>query len=192
MPTWNTVASMVLPFGLLLGAGGCGGKFYKSTTPSGVPCSDMPVYPAGQAIDQQYHRLRPIASSPKASTEAERLESLRRKACQLHADAIIEAANEETRTKDGAGYVTRASGTAVAWVKERAPATPLQSIPSQSAPPSAAPPAGSPPAGQAAPPPADQAASAYDSVPQGQEAAAPAPAKGGGKKGKSKQAPASK
>lgn len=191
MPAWKTAASMVLPFGLLLGAGGCGGKFYKTTTPSGVPCSDMPVYPAGQAIEQQYHRLRPIASAPKASTEAERLESLRRKACKLHADAVIEAANEETRTKDGAGYLTRASGTAVAWVKERAPLTPLQSIPSQAAPA----PGAAPPASQASPPPpADQAASPYDAVSQGQEAPAPAPApsKGGKSKGKSKQVPTSK
>lgn len=179
---------MVLPLGLLLGAGGCGGKFYKTTTPSGVPCSDMPVYPAGQALEQEYHRLRPIASAPKAVTEAERLESLRRKACKLRADAVIEAANEETRTKDGAGYQTRASGTAVVWVKERAPLAPIQSVPSQAAPA----PGASSPASQTSPPPSEQAASPYDAVPQGQETPAPAPTKGGKSKGKPKQAPASK
>jgi hypothetical protein len=120
-----------------LALGGCGPSFATALTPSGDPCADMPIFPAGQAVDRPYHRLRPVASSPKCGTEAERLESLRMAACKAGADAIIEATNEEARASDGAGYVTRASGTAVIW--RRGPSVPrpigVAPAPSQAPPP---------------------------------------------------------
>ncbi|KYF49506.1 hypothetical protein BE08_28845 [Sorangium cellulosum] len=76
----------------------------------------MHVVPAGQLPDREYHRLQPIASNPEARTEAERLESLRKAACAVGGDAVIEAVNEEIRTEDGR-YASVASGTAVIWVR---------------------------------------------------------------------------
>src|SRR5438270_4731613 len=96
--------------------------FEKRITPSGDPCTDMPVIPGGHPVDRSYHRIGPIASDPKATTEAERLWSLRQVACSKGADAVIEATNEETRVPEGSGYQTRASGTAVTWT--RPPAVP--------------------------------------------------------------------
>lgn len=128
------VASFPLALPLL---GGCKTviPFEKAVTPSGEPCSDMPVIPAGQTVDRPYHRLRPVASALTATTEAERLESLRRAACGIQADGVIEAANEEARLPDNTGYVTRASGTAIVWRRGPSKATPLQStIPSPGSP----------------------------------------------------------
>src|SRR5438128_5539866 len=103
--------------------GGCAQvPFEKRTTPSGDPCTDMPIIPGGHAVDRPYHRLGPIASDPKATTEAERLWSLRQIACEKKADAVIEATNEEVRVPEGTGYLTRASGTAIVWTQ--APARP--------------------------------------------------------------------
>src|SRR5215212_1728592 len=78
-------------------------SFQEMRTPSGDFCTDMPVLPAGQVPDREYHRLQPIQSDPDCRTEAERLESLRRFACKAGADAVIEAANEEVR-QSNAGY----------------------------------------------------------------------------------------
>ncbi|WP_437682454.1 hypothetical protein [Sorangium sp. So ce131] len=95
---------------------GCSTAFKDKRTPSGEFCSDMHVVPAGQAPDREYHRLQPISSNPEARTEAERLESLRKAACAVGGDAVIEAVNEEIRTEDGR-YASVASGTAVIWVR---------------------------------------------------------------------------
>ncbi|WP_437282335.1 hypothetical protein WME90_17710 [Sorangium sp. So ce375] len=95
---------------------GCSTPFRDKRTPSGEFCSDMYVVPAGQLPDREYHRLQPIASDPTARTEAERLESLRKAACMVGGDAVIEAVNEEIRTEDGR-YASVASGTAVIWVR---------------------------------------------------------------------------
>jgi hypothetical protein len=94
----------------------CGPSFTERRTPSGDFCSDMPIIPAGQEADREYHRLQPIQSETKARTEAERLESLRKAACTVGADAVIEAVNEEVRA-DNAQYATVSSGTAVLWLR---------------------------------------------------------------------------
>lgn len=95
---------------------GCGPDFKDRRTPSGDFCSDMPIIPAGQEPDREFHRLQPIQSDGKARTEAERLESLRKVACKVGADAVIEAVNEEVRG-DNAQYQMVSSGTAVIWLR---------------------------------------------------------------------------
>ncbi len=133
--------------GILAIAASCT-PFKEKRTPSGDFCSDMPVIPAGTTPDREYHRLEPVSSDPKARTEAERLESLRKAACKVGADAVIEAVNEEVRL-DNAAYSTVSSGTAVTWVRRVGPdPTPIkpQSPPVASASASAsAPPADEPP-----------------------------------------------
>ena len=91
-------------------------SFKDKRTPSGEFCSDMSVVPAGTDVSNEYHRLQPIQSDPKARTEAERLESLRKAACNVGADAVIEAVNEEVRA-DNAAYTMVSSGTAVIWIR---------------------------------------------------------------------------
>ncbi len=117
-------------------------SFKNQRTPSGDFCSDMPVIPAGQDPDREYHRLQPIASDIKARTEAERLESLRKAACAVGGDAVIEAVNEEVRAEN-ATYATVSSGTAVIWLRrpqgEVKPLTLHSSKPSASGTPSATP-----------------------------------------------------
>jgi hypothetical protein len=88
--------------------------FARALTPSGVPCADMPIVPAGSPVEKPHHRLQPVMSAEACRTEAERLESLRRAACRAGADAVIEAANEEIRGRNGT-YGMVASGTAVRW-----------------------------------------------------------------------------
>jgi hypothetical protein len=131
---------------------GCGPDFKDRRTPSGDFCSDMPIIPAGQEPDREYHRLQPIQSDPKARTEAERLESLRKVACKVGADAVIEAVNEEVRG-DNAQYQTVSSGTAVIWLRRSGPSeTKIQSVPAKKAPVAQeAPPATAEPAQTAAP-----------------------------------------
>src|SRR3954465_1588051 len=90
--------------------------FKDKRTPSGEFCSDMAIIPAGQEPDREYHRLQPIQSDPKARTEAERLESLRKVACIAGGDAVIEAVNEEVRGEN-AQYATVSSGTTVIWLR---------------------------------------------------------------------------
>ena len=92
--------------------------FKDKRTPSGDFCSDMAVIPAGEEPDLEYHRLQPIQSDIKARTEAERLESLRKAACTVGGDAVIEAVNEEVRNEQ-AQYVLVSSGTAVIWVRPK-------------------------------------------------------------------------
>jgi hypothetical protein len=106
---------LALALAALLSAG-CGPAFKDRRTPSGDFCSDMAIIPAGQDVDREYHRLQPIQSDPKAKTEAERLESLRKVACGVGADAVIEAVNEEVRG-DNAQYGMVSSGTAVIWLR---------------------------------------------------------------------------
>lgn len=91
--------------------------FEKAITPSGVPCSDMPIVPAGTAVDKPLHRLRPVRSAYACVTDAERLESLRREACRAGGDAVIEASNEEIHGENGAVLIV-ASGTAVLWTSD--------------------------------------------------------------------------
>lgn len=107
LPTAALAASLVL---------GCGATFQERRTPSGEYCTDMHVFPAGTNPDREYHRLQPITSDPESRTEAERLESLRKAACEVGGDAVVEAVNEEIRTSD-AVYSTVSSGTAVVWVR---------------------------------------------------------------------------
>ena len=97
-------------------AGAACASFKDKRTPSGEFCSDMLVIPAGQDADSEYHRLQPISSDPKARTEAERLESLRKAACSVGGDAVIEAVNEEVRAEN-ATYATVSSGTAIIWLR---------------------------------------------------------------------------
>ncbi len=99
-------------------AGAACASFKDKRTPSGEFCSDMQVVPAGQDPDGEYHRLQPISSDPKARTEAERLESLRKAACAVGGDAVIEAVNEEVRAEN-ATYATVSSGTAIIWLRSR-------------------------------------------------------------------------
>lgn len=99
-----------------LASASCGPSFKEKRTPSGDFCSDMPIIPAGQEADREYHRLQPIQSDTKARTEAERLESLRKAACNVGADAVIEAVNEEVRGEN-AQYTMVSSGTAVLWLR---------------------------------------------------------------------------
>jgi hypothetical protein len=94
----------------------CAASFKDRRTPSGDFCSDMVIIPAGQEPDREYHRLQPIKSEITAKTEAERLESLRKAACLVGADSVIEAVNEEVRA-DNAQYATVSSGTAVIWLR---------------------------------------------------------------------------
>lgn len=129
--------------------------FKDKRTPSGEFCSDMAIIPAGQEPDREYHRLQPIASDPKMRTEAERLESLRKVACGVGADAVIEAVNEEVRG-DNAQYQMVSSGTAVIWLRRtgaadkplpatpQKKATPIGAAPEPTAEPTAAPPTKTP------------------------------------------------
>lgn len=149
-----------------LAVAACGPSFKEKRTPSGDFCSDMPIVPAGQDPDREYHRLQPIQSDTKARTEAERLESLRKAACNVGADAVIEAVNEEVRG-DNAQYAMVSSGTAVIWLRrnsgevkplglgaKKAPAPTAEAPTPDPAPPaeaSAAPDAGAPPAKSAKP-----------------------------------------
>ncbi len=102
----------------IAGSSACSPAFKDKRTPSGDFCSDMPIVPAGQEPDREYHRLQPIQSDPKARTEAERLESLRKAACNIDADGVIEAVNEEVRG-DNAQYAMVSSGTAVIWLHHK-------------------------------------------------------------------------
>lgn len=163
---------------------GCSTPFRDKRTPSGEFCSDMHVVPAGQLPDREYHRLQPIASDPEARTEAERLESLRKAACAVGGDAVIEAVNEEIRTEDGR-YASVASGTAVIWVRRtEGGARPLTLHPATK------PAESAPPAEPEAPPaeePAPESEEPYEDAPA--PAASAPPAKPG--KPGSKPAPAS-
>jgi hypothetical protein len=114
----------------------CAPSFYELRTPSGEYCADMPVIPAGQEPERAYHRLRPVASEPGVRTEAERLESLRKAACSVGGDAVIEAVNEEVKTEHGF-YATVANGTAVIWRGEARRESPKPASPAQ--PPASAP-----------------------------------------------------
>lgn len=120
----------------------------------------MQVLPAGTVPDREYHRLQPITSDPESRTEAERLESLRRAACEVGADAVIEAVNEEIRTSE-AVYATVSSGTAVVWV--RRPTT--ETKPFATYPGHAAKPAATETAETEAPPPAEAPSAAPTAAP---------------------------
>ena len=104
-------ALLLLPT-LLVTVAGCAHTFETTRTPSGQLCADMPIVPANEKTERAYHRLGPLRSEPAAITEADRLYSLRRVACAQGADAVIEAANEESAT--GQAF---SSGTGVVWTK---------------------------------------------------------------------------
>lgn len=151
-------------------AAACSPAFKDRRTPSGEFCSDMAIIPAGQEPDREYHRLQPIQSDPKAKTEAERLESLRKVACNVGADAVIEAVNEEVRG-DNASYQMISSGTAVIWLRHAGAgdAKPLM----QSGPPRKPTPIGEP----IAPPTPAPAPDTAQAPPADSSAASAAPAK---------------
>lgn len=97
----------------------CGPKvipFHQMRTPSGDFCSDMPIYAGRDQPDKEFHRLGPVKSGASFKTVAERLESLRKAACDAEADAVIEASEDEVRQADGT-YGKVASGTAVIWTR---------------------------------------------------------------------------
>jgi hypothetical protein len=111
--------SSVLVASAILLAAGCSPAFKDKRTPSGDFCTDMAVIPADQEPNLEYHRLVPVQSDMKVThTEAERLESLRKAACMVGGDAVIEAVNEEVRNEN-AQYVLVSSGTAVIWVRPK-------------------------------------------------------------------------
>jgi hypothetical protein len=116
------IARWMAPLALLVS--GCAASFATALTPSGEPCSDMPILSSEQKVDREYHRIGPVKSDRHASTEAERLESLRRDACRKGADAIIEASNEDARLPDNS-HILLSSGTAVTWRRAPAKPTPL-------------------------------------------------------------------
>ena len=104
----------------------CSPALVVNRTPSGVLCDDLPVISAGQDPARAFHRLGPIRTEVKPHTEAERLAALRKAACALGADAVVEAVNEEIAGEKGAspaGYVLVSSGTAVVWTAAQAPGT---------------------------------------------------------------------
>lgn len=110
-------ASVLVASAVLIAAG-CAPAFKDRRTPSGDFCSDMAVVPADEETNLEYHRLVPVQSDMKARTEAERLESLRKAACLVGGDAVIEAVNEEVRN-ESAQFVLVSSGTAVIWVRPK-------------------------------------------------------------------------
>ena len=112
------VRNLTLCAAAILLATSCAPAFRDRRTPSGEFCTDMAVIPAGDEPDLEYHRLQPVQSDIKARTEAERLESLRKAACLVGGDAVIEAVNEEVRNEQ-AQFVTVSSGTAVIWVRPK-------------------------------------------------------------------------
>lgn len=153
------------------------GSFQDKRTPSGDFCSDMPVLPAGQVPDREYHRLQPVQSDPECRTEAERLESLRKAACKAGADGVIEAANEEVR-QSNAGYALISSGTAVTWVRHTTnDAKPIAAYPTHAGGSPSATPSDEPDA----PPVPDEPSTASSATPakSGQPSAGAAPAKSG-------------
>lgn len=112
------VRQLSLAVSALLFMTSCVSDFRNKRTPSGEFCTDMAVIPAGDEPDLEYHRLQPVQSDIKARTEAERLESLRKAACNVGGDAVIEAVNEEVRNEQ-AQFVLVSSGTAVIWVRPK-------------------------------------------------------------------------
>jgi hypothetical protein len=173
------LAALVAP---ILAGAACA-SFKDKRTPSGEFCSDMQVVPAGQEADSEYHRLQPISSDPKARTEAERLESLRKAACAVGGDAVIEAVNEEVRAEN-ATYATVSSGTAIIWLRRPAGSgsRPL-SLPNKKPAASASgDPAVEPPAPEASAEPS-AAPTAAPAAPTGSAKAGPAPT-GSAKAGK--------
>lgn len=90
--------------------------FHQMRTPSGDFCSDMPIFAGRDQPDKEFHRLGPVKSGATFKTVAERLESLRKAACDAEADGVIEASEDEVRQPDGT-YGKVASGTAVIWTR---------------------------------------------------------------------------
>lgn len=107
---------LALSVSALLFTTACAASFKDRRTPSGAFCSDMAVVPSGEEPDLEYHRLQPVQSDPKAKTSAERFESLRKAACIVGGDAVIEAEEAEVQN-ELAQYVKVYSGTAVVWVR---------------------------------------------------------------------------
>lgn len=98
-----------------LGLGACAPSFENARTPSGQYCSDMPIYLNNQPDpDKPFHRIKPIATPLIQLTAPERLEALRKEACKLGGDAVINAGDEDAQTTDHI-VIVRASGYAVRW-----------------------------------------------------------------------------
>lgn len=155
---------------------GCS-TFQDKRTPSGDFCSDMPVLPAGQVPDREYHRLQPVASDPECRTEAERLESLRKSACKVGADAVIEAANEEVR-QTNASFALVSSGTAVTWVRRtNVDVKAFSAYPTHATTAPSATVAAPEPEASSAPPPVEDPATAATPAKSGTPVAGAAPAK---------------
>jgi hypothetical protein len=102
---------------------GCAGlfadHFYDAVTPSGVHCSDMPVVPSGSAVDREFHRLKPVKSGWDAVTETERIESIRRKACAVGADGVIETVADEHRDPKTGMFVTLIDGVSFRFLRPK-------------------------------------------------------------------------
>ncbi len=90
--------------------------FHQMQTPSGDFCSDMPIFSGMTQPDREFHRIGPVKSKPNLKSPAERLESLRKAACEAGADAIVEAAEAE-ETQIDATHSLVASGTGVIWTR---------------------------------------------------------------------------
>ncbi len=151
----------------------CAPAFKDRRTPSGEFCTDMAVIPAGEEPDLEYHRLQPVQSDIKARTEAERLESLRKAACLVGGDAVMEAVNEEVRNEQ-AQFVLVSSGTAVIWVRPKTGDVKPLTTHKKAKEPGAATTA-APTASEVAPPPPATTAAPPPPVPTAAPVATPAP-----------------
>jgi len=90
--------------------------FHQMRTPSGDFCSDMPIFSGTTQPDREFHRIGPVKSLPNLKSPAERLESLRKAACDAGADGIVEGAEAE-ETQIDATHSLVASGTGVIWTR---------------------------------------------------------------------------
>ena len=110
------VRPLVLSVTALLFMTSCTAAFRDRRTPSGGFCTDMAVIPSNEEPDLEYHRLQPVQSELKQFTSAERFESLRKAACAVGADAVIEA-EEDNKQNEVGQFVKIFTGTAVVWVR---------------------------------------------------------------------------
>jgi hypothetical protein len=96
---------------------GCAANFQEARTPSGDFCAEMPILVAGQDPGRPYQRVGLVTSGEGIPDDAHRLEALRRAACKLGADAVIEAASQQRGVgPDGKARLV-SEGFAVVWAK---------------------------------------------------------------------------
>jgi hypothetical protein len=99
----------------VVAASGCT-SWMKTTSPSGIPCSNIEVIPYGQKLDRPHQSFAVVKSDPSAETDMERIMSLRKDACyRKGGDAVIEAATETKRTPNG--DIPVATGMAVRFLR---------------------------------------------------------------------------